>query len=295
MLDTREDRFIKQFLSAYEDGSWADADVTKPDAIDRKNAAVDQLATRKPDRRTLAVERTVIVPFVGEKEDFAAFESAFLDIEKDNSLLVDGRRLEVFVPVGALRKQPPAARAAIVQSVHAWIKANRLTLPEGRGVHTCAIEGIPSKPSFDITLNVRVTPLKRGTADEPGVVHVRRQQMDLNLGDVVEKALRKKVPKLVNTKADKRILLLERQHMNLPPEMMLEEIEKRRASFPNLARVDEIWIIETPFYGTDFGGTHFRFERYDKKGDIVQSYDFNEGKLISESEDGWPKVVQNSH
>jgi hypothetical protein len=54
MLDTREDRFIKQFLSAYEDGSWADADVTKPDAIDRKNAAVDQLATRKPDRRTLA-------------------------------------------------------------------------------------------------------------------------------------------------------------------------------------------------------------------------------------------------
>ena len=31
---TGEDPFIKQFLSACENGSWADADVTKPDAVD---------------------------------------------------------------------------------------------------------------------------------------------------------------------------------------------------------------------------------------------------------------------
>jgi hypothetical protein len=212
MLSTREDPFIKLFISAYEDGSWADADLKKPDAIDRKNPAVDQLATRKSDSRTLAVEHTIIEPFVGDKGDFASFEAAFLDIEKDKSLVVHGRWLEVFVPAGALQKQPPAARNAMVQSVQAWIKSNRLTLPEGRGTHTCPITGIPGNPSFDITLNVRVTPLKRGSADEPGALHVRRQQVDVNLGQVIEKALKKKVPKLVNTKADKRILLLERQH-----------------------------------------------------------------------------------
>jgi hypothetical protein len=293
MLSTREDPFIKLFLSAYEDGSWADADVTKPDAIERKNPAVDQLATRKSDGRTVAVEHTIIEPFVGDKEDFAAFEAAYLAIEQDTTLVVRGRWLEVFVPVGALRKQPQAVRDAMVQSVHAWIKANRLTLPEGRGKHTCPISGTLGSPSFEITLNIRVTPLKRGSADEPGSLHVRRQQMDVNLGQVIEKALRKKVPKLVNTKADRRILLLERQHMNLLPEMMMHEIEDRRASFPELSSVDEIWIIETMFYGTTFGGTHLRFELY-REGDLVRSFDFNEGKLISESEDGWPKEVRHS-
>ena len=292
MLATREDLFIKQFLSAYEGGSWADADVTKPDAIDRTNKAVDQLATRKSDGRTLAVEHTIIEPFVGDKGDFAEFEKAFLDIENDKSLAVHGRWLEVFVPVRSLSKQPPAVRKAMVQAVHAWIRSNRLTLPEGRGVHACPVDGSPGKPSFDITLNVRVTPLKRGDADEPGALHVRRQQIDANLGDVVDKALRNKVPKLVNTKADKRIFLLERQHMNLLPEMMLKEVDDRRSSFPDLALVDEIWIIETIFYGTAFGGTYLRFELYDWKGDLIRSLDFDDGKLISESEDGWPKVVQ---
>jgi hypothetical protein len=115
--------------------------------------------------------------------------------------------------------------------------------------------------------------------------------MDVNLGDVVEKSLRKKLPKLVNTKSNRRILLLERQHMNLPPEMMLQEIRDRRAAFPELSSMDEIWIIETIFYGTAFGGTYLRFELY-RDGNVVRSYDFNVGKLISASEDGWPKIIQ---
>jgi hypothetical protein len=56
MAATREDPFIKVFLTEYEERSWADADLTKPDAIDRKNPAVDQIATRKSDGKTLAIE-----------------------------------------------------------------------------------------------------------------------------------------------------------------------------------------------------------------------------------------------
>ena len=234
---TREDPFIRLFLSAYDDGSWADADMSKPDAIDRQNPAVDMLATRNADGKTLVVEHTIIEPFVGDKGDFASFGPAFLAIERDQALVMPGRWLEVFVPVGALRKQPPAVRDAIVRAVQDWIRLNRLTLPEGRGKYQCQVAGVAGNPSFEIPLNVRVTPLKRGNADEPGALHVRRQQTDVNLGDVMEKALRKKLPKLANTKADRRILLLERQHMNLLPEMMLQEIDDRRATFPELASV----------------------------------------------------------
>jgi hypothetical protein len=293
MMPTREDPFIKLFLSAYDGGSWADAKLEKPDAIDRTNPAVDQLATRKSDSRTLAIEHTIVEPFVGDKEDFASFAPAFLEIENDESLKVAGRFIQIFVPVGALRKQPPAVRTAIVQAVHSWIKANRLTIPEGRGIYRCLVTTRGGKPAFDIALNVKVTPLKRGEVDEPGIVHVRRQQIEVNLGDVIEKVLRSKIPKLVNTNADSHVLLLERQHMNLFPESMLEEFEKRRAEFPALADVDEIWIIETPFYETPFGGTYLRFELYDRNGDVVRSYDFNEGKLIGESEDSMPKFMSN--
>ena len=59
--------------------------------------------------------------------------------------------------------------------------------------------------------------------------------------------------------------------------------------FPNWLQWDEIWIIETIFYGTAFAGTHLRFEFY-RDGNLIRGYDFNEGKLISASEDGWPKI-----
>ena len=111
--------FHQAFPSAWEKGSWADAGLAKPDAIDRTNPAVDQIAARKSDGKTLAVEHTIIGPFVGDKEDFAFFEAALLGIEKDESLAVPGRLIEVFVPVGTLRNQPQVARDSIVQSVHA--------------------------------------------------------------------------------------------------------------------------------------------------------------------------------
>ena len=135
------------FLSAYENGSWADALHVQPDKIERIKPAVDWLAKRKSDGKTLAIEHTIIEPFVGEKADFAYFKAGFLAIEGDKSLLVVGRYIRVFVPVGALQNQrKKVAQDAIVQSVQRWIKSNRLVLPDGTSKHRCAITGIPSKP-----------------------------------------------------------------------------------------------------------------------------------------------------
>jgi hypothetical protein len=83
-----------------------------------------------------------------------------------------------------------------------------------------------------------VVPLQHGPTAETGGLVVRRQQVKDNLDAVIEKALKKKVAKLVNTSADKRILLLERQHVNLSPERIFGVIDQWRASFPDLARVN---------------------------------------------------------
>ena len=278
----REDTFIERFLSAYENGSWADAKIYW---LDKKiDGAVDALATRRSDCKTLAIEHTIIEPFVSEKEDFAFFEDAFLRIEKDRSLLVPGRWIQVFVPVGTLRNErKQASQDAIVNAVHSWLKTKRLSLRDGYSEHRCAITGVPGKPAFDIKLYIKVVPLPG-----PGKLHVRRQQIDINLGDVVEKAVRRKVPKLVNTVADKRILLLEREHMNLLPESILHEIAKRKATFPDLAKVHEIWIVETMFYETD---SYLRFECYEN-GTLVRSLDFLGAELWTRSEDGMAVVIR---
>ena len=275
----REEHFIVPFLSAYEDGTWADAEKTTPDAIDRVNPAVDKLAIRKLDGKVLAIEHTIIEPFIGDKEDFAFFEATLLKIEADQSLAVPGRHIQVFVPVGSLRNQPQKnERDAIARSIQDWIRSNRLALCDGMSEHQCTITGIPGRGPSDITLTVRVDDLQDGPVAEPGILHVRRQKVEDNLGEVIERALRKKLPKLVNTAADKRILLLERQHGNLSPKDILNEIDKRKSSFPDLAHVDEIWILETIFYGTAFGGTYFRCELY-KDGRMIRGFNFVDGAL----------------
>lgn len=284
---TREGHFIKLFLSAYENFSWADAALEKPDAVDRTNPAVDQIATRKSDGKKLAIEHTIVEPFVGDKADFASFDKWFLEIEKDESLLVPGCWIRVFVPVGTLQNQPPKSREAIVQSVHSWIKLNRCVLREGILQHSCPIDRSP----FDVVLSIEVVPLQSGSLAERGCLHVRRQQVKNDLGDVVEKALKEKVPKLASTPAGKRILLLERQHMNLWPEHMLKEIEKRRSSFPALAVIDEIWVLETIVYNTDFGETYCRFSLYEGT-EVVRHFGFEGGKLVTKSEDGVGEVIR---
>ena len=279
---SREDFFIRPFLLAYEDGAWADATHEQPDKIVRNRKAVDWFSRRKSDGKTLAIEHTILEPFLNERADFAFFEAAFLDIERDIFLAVPGRGIQVFVPVGVLQNRPEkAARNAIVRSVHSWIKSNRLVLPDGVSKHHCVITEIPGNSRFTITLNVKVVPLQYGSAAETGSLVIRRQLGEDDLGSVIEKALRMKLAKLVNTMADKRILLFERQHMNLLPKRILEEIDKQGASFPDFACIDEIWFVETIGYGTTFFGNNLHFEFYED-GILAKSLHFVDEKLVTD-------------
>jgi hypothetical protein len=263
-------RLIELFISAYENDSWKGAHLDWLD--ERQDGAVEVLATRS-DGKTLAIEHTIIQPFVGDKEDFAFFAPMFLPIENDKSLLVPNLWIRVFVPVGTLHGRKLSVRDAIVRDVHDWLKKNRLSLANGSSEHQCTVGGITGKPNFTLTLTVKVVPLPGA-----GSLHVRRQQVDNNLGDVVEKALRKKLPKLVKTLADKRILLLERQHMNLLPKSICDEIEKRKSIFPELADVHEIWVTETMFYEKE-NEDYVGFELYEN-GCLVQRFDFQDGQLF---------------
>ncbi len=244
-----EQVFIRLFVSAYENFAWAGS---KIDALDeRTEGAIEALITRS-DGQTMAIEHTLIEPFVGDKRDFAAFERAMCRrIEKDQSLRVPNTGIIIYIPVGVFDGQKPAQRNLIIESIHSWIRSNRLHLREGMHRYPCDVPGMEP-----VTLTVDRSKFGHLQSD-PGSVLVRRQQVTNDLDKVIEKALRKKLGKLVSTKADRHILFLERDQFTFLPDLIFTEIERQRPNFPSLEKVDEIWHVET--IGYRLGG-HLYFE-----------------------------------
>jgi hypothetical protein len=241
------------------------------------DGAVEALVTR-PDGMTMAIEHTLIEPFVGDKADFAAFEESLEALRNDKSLAVPNVGIEVYIPVGTMDSQKPATRELIVSSVRSWIAANRLSLREGQHRYECCVMSMPS-----ITLTVTFSRWPNHNP-QPGILLVGRQQIANTLDKVVEKALRRKVPKLVNTKADRHVLFLEREQFRLHPDSIFEEIDRQRPNFPLLEKVDEIWHVET--IGYKLGG-HVGFELM--TGDrYLATMQFHNGLLTRHSKDGMP-------
>src|SRR5215471_15886061 len=95
----REDELIDIFLSGYAGGSWKEAELERPERT--QDNAVEAIATR-PDGKSIAIEHTIIEPFVGEKGDLARFWPVFAKLDEDPSLRVPNRITRVYVPVGIL-------------------------------------------------------------------------------------------------------------------------------------------------------------------------------------------------
>ena len=111
-----------------------------------------------------------------------------------------------------LDRQKLANRDVIVEAIHSWIANNRLGLREGTHGYQCDVPGMSP-----VTLTVKRTKF-RLPRPNPGRLLVRRQQVTNDLDKVIEEALRKKLPKLADTKADRHVLLLERDQFTLDPD-----------------------------------------------------------------------------
>lgn len=273
-----EQDLIRLFVSAYENFAWAGSEIIRLD--EQEDGAIEALVKRT-DGQTMAIEHTLIEPFVGDKRDYAMFEQAFLKIEDDKSLAVPDTGITVYVPVGILDGQKSAARNVIVESIHSWIATNRLDLREGKHEYQCSVPGMP-------TATLTVERVKFGLPRrDPGSILVRRQQVRNDLDKVIEKALRKKLPKLVNTKADRHVLFLERDQFTFFPDLIFNEIARQRSNFPLLEQVDEIWHVETIFYKQ---GGHVDFEL--RNADHLQAtMAFHNNLLVGHSKYGVPYPI----
>jgi hypothetical protein len=270
----RENALIDLFLSAYERNSWADCDQIPMDQI--KDGAVEILATRKSDGKTLAIEHTLIEGFLGDREDLHRFESSIVCISEDRSLIVPEKAIYVYIPVGTL--QPGYSWASVGAIIRQWLETNRLSLPVGWSFPACAFPSLKGRKDGDLALQVRVEYIPKFE----GALRLGRYGDFAGIGRVVDKALRTKVPKLVKTQADMRILLLERDQWQMSEIAICKEIEKRRTSLPDLNQVNEIWFAETVFYETQ---DVVFFNSYEND-DLSHVLAFERGELIQRAENG---------
>jgi hypothetical protein len=222
---------IEMFLAGYEQGAWKGAKLNWVEETEEN--AVEVIATRD-DGKTLALEHTLIELFVGEKYDSTIFTEAFEPrIEKNPEFIISGRALNVMIPVGALVgvKDRDGAGEALL----AWMRANHASIPPAESEQTIMMGSVPLKVKFksdDSGSSVGYCWLAR--CDKPG-----------NLDQIVEKAIKRKVPKLVRTQANKRILLFQREHISMGDTEILALIETVAPQYPELAKVDEIWFANT--------------------------------------------------
>lgn len=272
-----ENEIIKLFVSAYETGSWASGILTFPD--ETEDGGVDGFV-RRADGASLAIEHTILEPFAGDIADQSEMLRMLAEIESDKTLIVPGLWIQVFVPVGTLHLVKSADRERIKRSIHDWIRDNRHALPAAQSDHICLIENKTRQPQEQIVLTVKTTKLPK-----EGALHVRRQQTEDTFDSVVDRMLTKKLPKLVRSAATKRLLFLERRHMNFPPQMMCSAMEQRQVGFADLALVDEVWIVEN-IENMEFAPGHIRFDRCVRDGDLHSAYEFRDGKLMSRVENG---------
>ena len=236
-----EDALIELFLRVYEGRSWA-GHLSRHEYPERvKDGGVEIIATQVATGRTLAIEHTVIEPFVGEKTDFhETFQELQRQLRADDSLKEPGVALYVDAPVSVLPKGVPWQ--PIIDDVRAFLLAQKSTFGTTKEIRDCLS---PHHPKKTIQFQVRRQPLDRTAA---GFVIVQRYG-ELRVVESVRKALDKKLPKLAATDVNIRILMLERDQAWIDSDEILQHIEVLKPEFPGFAAVNEIWIADTATFG----------------------------------------------
>lgn len=186
----RDQQLVVDFLSAYNrNGGTTFKVVSWPDEEDRNNQAVEAVAANDVGE-TIAFEHTLVEPFEGERIDSDRFLKVFGPLEGCFDLMKPGHNVDVCVRVGAI---PTGVKwEAVADRVREHISRKVPLLPEGQMSES--ITGLTSPLQVMLT----VTPHAAGEADH---VWVSRILPADSLRNVVRRALRRKLPKLVATKA----------------------------------------------------------------------------------------------
>jgi hypothetical protein len=236
----RDEQLIDLFLGAYKDRDGHSYRLeSRPDQTERAKPAVDCIAVNERGKR-IALEHTLVEPFEGQIADNQPFLAVFERLHHSTELTLPNLLISILVPVGSIPTGEDWNQVG--RRVVEWFRNTRLEVRPGDSDHK--IPGL----GFDLTVRIEAMDLP----DSPGVLVVGRlRPADKPFSDMVRKALAAKLPKLVRTPADSRILLMEDASMILGMTPFSHEIDVAREAFPDLAHVDSVWLAKTSVWESE--------------------------------------------
>lgn len=231
-ISNREKQLIERFLAAYNADRRAGFRITAwPDEVDRTGQAVDALAADSMNDQ-IAIEHTLLQPFVGERRDSHVFDSTVAPLDQKQSLILPNFDVNLCFRVGAV---PTGVNwNTVTGAVEAWYMSACQVLPVGPSKQR--IPGLP----FDLDVDVRKEPAPGG-----GHFFISRWMPSESVEAVVRQALTTKLPKLVAAQGKLRLLLLEKNSLPRSCWEIGDAIEKLRPEFSGLSKIDEVWVVDT--------------------------------------------------
>lgn len=273
--DPRVKVLVEMFVQRYQNRRWASGVCRWPDE-DQDNG-VDALIVGDG---SLAIEHTLVEPFLGNRTEIERLRRWFKPIEGDEALHQEGVASYVYIDRPALAT--PARCQRLAGSLRLWLRGVLPGVKVNGQRYRFTCDCGPSLGSF--LVEIRRVALNSGRS----AVRVLRLA-NVDLPGVLSRSLERKVAKLLATGATTCILLLERESWAFSEEDVVAELRRQRVQWPELGNVDEVWIVETTYDAapaTPLTPAVTIFSLHDSEGRLVNSLEFVNGEFSAESRNG---------
>jgi hypothetical protein len=233
MKNQRDKNVIDHWLRLYNQLKGASYRVLEWPDDDSSKKNIDAFCVDGQEH-TLAIEHTLIEPFVGEIADAARFLRTLGALENHPSLLQPGHMFMVSQPVASV---PAGIRCGdIPNELLEQLPSILRELPDGNS-------RIPLKAGgCEILLHIQKLPWRQ---NDSGKFLTGRNYPGDPGPELVIRAMRNKIPKLSVSNAEKKILLLEKDAVAGTIESQFEQIAADHEVRNLLLSIDEIWSANT--------------------------------------------------
>jgi hypothetical protein len=215
----RDRQLVDLFLQTYKQGQYA---AHPPKWITHSQRKDVEVIAESATGERLAVEHTLLESFPRVWEKERSIKAASRKLREDASLRVPERIIWVFLPAEAFDRSQPWLWTGLDAALACWARTSFAALPAGDSTHRIEIP-LPSGASrpLEIKTNVHEAP-----GNLLGAVFVHGDPPK-NLKPVLpalKKAMREKVPKLLKSEAEKRVLLLELHGMLIRGDCVIDQL-----------------------------------------------------------------------
>ena len=229
----RHDRIlIKRFLAYLEETRqqhWASLDFPE-ERISSREAV--QVIAMEDTGRTTAIEHVPIEGSEDHDRDRARWLEGFAPVSHDPALTIPEFQIDVAVFVHLTKTALDVK--LVVAALRAWCARHLVTLPEGHTAHVIMVSGAPLQIHVD----------KVRYAGEPGRLLVLHADLPRQFETIVQQQLQRRLGRLVSASADRHLLLFENSDAQWSAHQLRVELGAS-ADFPDLDRLDEIWMVDS--------------------------------------------------